>query len=184
MRITDDRYAQERARHEIAIRMIRHEARTGTIREDTGLSDDRIRKLYQAYFAKRPASPGAKRRRGKAPRQASYFTRTLTLHFESSLLGALYIEFDLLPPASMRAEHPLVAAQAFCDAYETHLELFSAASLSFEHARYLLELLQSGTQLCPCRCMHCGGSYIDELGAPRTQPCPVCRLKRTPKRRS
>ena len=43
--MTDDRYAAERSQFELALRMIRHEARTRTIRECTGLSDDRIRKL-------------------------------------------------------------------------------------------------------------------------------------------
>jgi hypothetical protein len=50
MRLTDDRYAGERSQFELALRMIRHEARTRTIRECTGLSDDRIRKLYARYF--------------------------------------------------------------------------------------------------------------------------------------
>ena len=50
MRLTDDRYANERSQFELALRMIRHEARTRTIRECTGLSDDRIRKLYSTYF--------------------------------------------------------------------------------------------------------------------------------------
>ena len=63
MRLTDDRYASERSQFELALRMIRHEARTRTIRECTGLSDDRIRKLYSTYFrnsgaaALAPASP-------------------------------------------------------------------------------------------------------------------------------
>ena len=50
MRFTDDRYAGELGQFELALRMIGHEARTRTIRECTGLSDDRIRKLYSRYF--------------------------------------------------------------------------------------------------------------------------------------
>ena len=50
MKLTDDRYAAERRQFELALRMIGHEARTGTITECTGLSDDRIRKLYARYF--------------------------------------------------------------------------------------------------------------------------------------
>ena len=45
MRLTDNRYASERSQFELALRMIHHEARTRTIKECTGLSDDRIRKL-------------------------------------------------------------------------------------------------------------------------------------------
>jgi hypothetical protein len=50
MRATDDRYRAEQAKFDLAMRMIRHEARTGTIRYFTGLNDDRIRKLYTSYF--------------------------------------------------------------------------------------------------------------------------------------
>jgi hypothetical protein len=40
MRATDDRYRAEQDKFELAMRMIRHEARTGTIRYWTGLSAD------------------------------------------------------------------------------------------------------------------------------------------------
>ena len=50
MRATDDRYTAERDRFDLAIRMIRHEARTGTIRLCTGFTEDRIRKIYASYF--------------------------------------------------------------------------------------------------------------------------------------
>jgi hypothetical protein len=45
MRVSDDRYTRDRQRLDLALRLIRHEARTFTIREWTGLSDDRIRKV-------------------------------------------------------------------------------------------------------------------------------------------
>jgi hypothetical protein len=47
MRLTDNRYAQERFQLEVAMRMIRFEARTCTVRTCTGLSEDRVRKLYK-----------------------------------------------------------------------------------------------------------------------------------------
>jgi hypothetical protein len=39
MRISDDRYSRDRSRFDIAVQFIRHEARTHTIRDWTGLSD-------------------------------------------------------------------------------------------------------------------------------------------------
>ena len=45
MRISDDRYSRERLSLDLALRFLRHEARTQTIRAWQGLSDDRIRKL-------------------------------------------------------------------------------------------------------------------------------------------
>ena len=49
MRVTDDRYSRDLRRYDLAVRLIRHEARTQTIRQWTGLTDDRIRKLYRSY---------------------------------------------------------------------------------------------------------------------------------------
>ena len=54
MRVTDDRYAGELEKFDLAIRMIGHEARTGTIRTCTGFTEDRIRKIYSTYFKLRP----------------------------------------------------------------------------------------------------------------------------------
>jgi hypothetical protein len=48
MRVSDDRYTRDRQRLDLALRLIRHEARTFTIRQWTGLSDDRIRKVWCA----------------------------------------------------------------------------------------------------------------------------------------
>ncbi len=48
MRVTDHRYAAELDKFNLAVRMIRHEARTGTIRACTGFSEDRIRKIYNS----------------------------------------------------------------------------------------------------------------------------------------
>ena len=41
MRVSDDRYTRDRQKFDLALRLIRHEARTFTIRQWTGLSDDR-----------------------------------------------------------------------------------------------------------------------------------------------
>ena len=66
MRISDDRYSRERLRMELALRFLQHEARTQTIRTWTGLSDDRIRKLYRSYMSE-AALPAAASRQVAAP---------------------------------------------------------------------------------------------------------------------
>src|SRR5690606_20837452 len=78
MHISNERYIRERQRHDLALRMIRHEARTCTIRSCTGLTEDRIRKLYKA-FAEQLMTVPLRRKRGKSPRQIAYFTRTTQL---------------------------------------------------------------------------------------------------------
>ncbi len=47
-------FSRDRFRLDLALRFMRHEARTHTIRKWTGLTDDRIRKLYKAYLSETP----------------------------------------------------------------------------------------------------------------------------------
>jgi hypothetical protein len=108
MRITDDRYHRERLRMELALRFLRHEARTQTIRNWTGLSDDRIRKLYRSYL--NDARRELPRHRGKSPHQIAYFTRSTRLQEETLalatplwLLGVLTIASTPETPGSLAA---------------------------------------------------------------------------------
>src|ERR1700751_2741768 len=95
MRISDDRYRRERWALELALRFLRHEARTQTIRAWTGLSDDRIRKLYRSYMShSRRYLP---RHRGKSPHQIAYFTRSLRLQEETALLASVLSLVGVVP---------------------------------------------------------------------------------------
>jgi hypothetical protein len=51
MRISDDRYSRERLSLDLALRFLRNEARTQAIRAWTGLTDDRIRKVFCSSYA-------------------------------------------------------------------------------------------------------------------------------------
>ena len=95
MRLTDNRYASEKAQFELALRMIQHEARTRTIRECTGLSDDRIRKVYATYFRDTGPQP-VRRRRGKSPQQIGMFVKTPANQLEATTLVALFCASLLL----------------------------------------------------------------------------------------
>ena len=182
MHISNDRYFRDRQRHDLALRMIRHEARTCTIRTCTALTDDRIRRLYKTfarYQARQHASIQIRRRRGKSPRQIAFFTRNVFIQFESSFLTGVFASFGLLRPRSTAAgeDSILEFGQLFCDAYETHLQLLQTSRISFEHAWFLLQLLVRGGSLQLARCRHCYSRYLrDALNVAR-RACPVCELK-------
>src|SRR5215467_4916556 len=89
MRISEDRYSRERLSLDLALRFLRHEARTQTIRAWTGLTDDRIRKLWRGYLRRTSAVTVAPRHRGKSPHQVSYFTRSPRLKQETAVLASL-----------------------------------------------------------------------------------------------
>lgn len=179
MHISNDRYFRDRQRHDLALRMIRHEARTCTIRCCTGLTDDRIRRLYKAY-SRQQSSAHVRRRRGKAPRQIAFFTRNVHLQLEASFLNSVFTAFGLLRAARRenRGDPSIEYGELFCDAYETHRQLLQTARISFEHAWFLLHLLNRGNALKAVHCRRCHSRYLrDGLNAAR-RGCPFCNLRR------
>lgn len=176
MRLTDDRYARERHRLELALRMIRLEARTCTIRGCTGLTDDRIRKLFNTYV--RPTTRGSiRRRRGKSPQQTGCFTHTLSAHLASSVLSGVLASSGLLAAALEHGLSNIELGALMCDAYEFYREISPRSSLSFEHAWFLLRALRIGDEFSLERCCECSGLYLEERGLAQPQTCPLCRLR-------
>ncbi len=174
MNISNARYFHDRQRHDLALRMIRHEARTHTIRRCTGLSDDRIRRLYRTYLDAELVQ--VRRRRGKSPRQVAFFTRNAQLQFESSFLANLLATFGLLREGRipLPGQAALDFGAVFCDAYETHRQLLPVATISFEHAWFLLQLLNRGEQLHITHCRHCRCDYVHDLINLAHKDCPTC----------
>jgi hypothetical protein len=192
MHISNERYFHERQRHDLALRMIRHEARTCTIRSCTGLTDDRIRRLYKTYASHMPSVP-VRRRRGKSPRQVAFFVRNTRAQLESSMLASVFATFGLWRtqasvPSGSNASGSLALGsiefgRLFCDAFETHRQLLRTADISFEHAWFLLQLLSRNVDLHAVRCRHCDSQYLRDRVNVCRRACPVCTLKRTPAER-
>jgi hypothetical protein len=178
MRISDDRYTRDQLRLDLAWRLIHHEARTFTIRQWTGLSDDRIRKLYRNYVG----TEGTRRilrHRGKSPRQAAYFFRNPDLHFQAAQLASLFLVYGLLCGTFLGIESryrlgSLESGALLCVAYEAYLELHVPARISFEHAWFLLLALGKHDELGVARCELCGGVTLSDLLARRRIGCPNC----------
>jgi Flagellar transcriptional activator (FlhC) len=173
MRVHDDRYSRDQRRFEIAMRFIRHEARTHTIRAWTGLTDDRIRKLYRNYDfdigGTRPV-----RHRGKSPQQPAFFTRSIRARQESALLASLCRSIGVLPTAPIRIEPGLGRAELLCDAYEIYRAQVASPLISFEHAVFLLAALCRGDELTLGTCRDCAAVVVADRWAMRAPRCLVC----------
>jgi hypothetical protein len=183
MQISNDRYFRDRQRHDLALRMIRHEARTCTIKCCTGLTDDRIRRLHKA-LADLPIR--VRRRRGKSPRQIAFFTRNARMQFESSFLASVFTAFGLTKQEgdSPRELPSIEFGELFCDAYETHMQLLRRGAVTFEHAWFLLQLLDRQRELKMTRCRRCQTHYLRDLFNITQRTCPTCELKTEPSPRS
>lgn len=181
MRLTDDRYAGERSQFELALRMIGHEARTRTIRECTGLSDDRIRKVYATYF-RNSGRTSIKRRRGKSPRQVMHFVRNPSNQLQATTLVALFRASLLLRIDEQQRVHAcwprpdVEFGHRLCRAYETYLLLHDDAALSFEWAWNLLHSIAGNDELYLASCAGCGGRYVQDAYAIDDRTCPACVL--------
>jgi len=177
MRISDDRYSRERTRMEVALRFLRHEARTQTIRAWTGLSDDRIRKLYRSYMSQ--ARRQLPRHRGKSPHQIAYFTRSLRLQEEAALLASMLSLLGVVPAgtASTAAATTLpgvARGELLCRAFEAFRLVLPAAQISFEHAVFLATALTRGDQLRLGDCSGCGSLMVTERFRLRSALCSHC----------
>ena len=182
MRITDNRYRGELDKFDLAVRLIRHEARTGTIRRFTGFTEDRIRKLYGAYFKSVPGDQ-VRRRRGKSPRQIGRFVSSARRQNEATLLACLYLFCNVIDLNSdgrvSRARSGSGVALGFrlCQAYESYLKLYPDPQLSFEWAWNLYHSLIESRELYFAWCEICGGPYVQDKYALDYQRCPLCELK-------
>lgn len=177
MRPTDDRYRGEQAKFDLAMRMIKHEARTGTIRYVTGLHDDRIRKLYTTYF--KFSSAPVKRRRGRSPTRIGPLVRTPQRALESGAFANMLIANALVSleqPPGPNLKGNIDLGHRFCECFDTLERLVPQHSLSFEWGWNLLMSIRRGDELGLARCSRCANGYVfDLLSLPRTI-CPSCLL--------
>lgn len=179
MRLTDDRYAGEKSQFELALRMIRHEARTRTIRECTGLSDDRIRKLYSTYF-RNGGHRSIKRRRGKSPRQVGRYVKNADNQLQASTLVALFCAGLLLRIDENDKVHAcwprpdVEFGHRLCRAFETYVLLHKNPQLSFEWAWNLLQCISINDELYLANCDFCNARYVQDSYALDNGTCPTC----------
>ncbi len=181
-------YVDERQRTELALRMIGHEARTCTIKFCTGLSDDRIRRLYGRYF--KADRQSVKRQRGKSPSRTAIYVRNATYQCEATSLAMLLLASDVLTLTGdgrllgQSRGNPLQQGLRFCLAFETYRSLHRTPHFCFERAWGLYRALERGDELVLMACVACAGVYVHHLLEMDQGHCPCCRLKGVRRRRS
>ena len=179
MRLTDDRYSGEKGQFELALRLIRHEARTRTIRECTGLSDDRIRKVYTTYFL-HSGDSRVKRRRGKSPRQVARYVKNAESQLQATTLVALFSAGLLIRIDRHNRVHPcwpradVEFGHRLCRAYEDYCLLHEDAQFSFEWTWNLLQCIARNDELYLAVCVTCHALYGQDAYALDYKTCPMC----------
>jgi hypothetical protein len=135
-------------------------------------------KLYRSYVL-HDGARGVLRHRGKSPRQAAFFFRNPELNFQSAQLASLFVMYGLLARGHAGLEPryrvgSLESGALLCQAYEAYVDLHVPASISFEHAWFLLLALARRDEVGISRCAICGGVRLRDLLAKHKLACGTC----------
>ena len=179
MRISDDRYNRDIRRHTLAMRLIRHQARTDTIQRWTGLSAFRIRALVHSY-GEETGPMTVQRHRGAAPRKLSVFYKSADHEIQSLALAICYQVEGLIPKDPVvdaaRTFPGIEAGERLCNAFDAFTGMFPRVHLTLEHAILLAIALAAANELTLGECSHCSGLVIANCQDVRSRLCIYCRL--------
>jgi hypothetical protein len=176
MRLTEERYYRDCARLQIAVQFLKHKARTYTICLWTGLTEDRVRKLYRCYVS--ADSTCMSRSRGKSPRRIELFGQSERYHREAACLASLLTLLKVVPTANepLGAEGPytLVRAMHLCQAFEMYRAIVESPKIDFEHAVLLATTLTRGKEMRLDVCRNCDGLVLAGARVERVDCCYHC----------
>ncbi len=176
MRISDERYTKDRRALDVAAMLVEFEARTGTIRRLTGLTDDRIRKLSRACGAG-GHSETHRRHRGRSPQRVTHILgKTRTRSEASTLLGLCRLMgvTPAMATATERGPDRVLRAERLCDAYWTFRSLLPEATLSFEHLLLLLSEVEKSEEMTSTYCRSCNAVLVVDMLSLHASRCPHC----------
>ncbi len=176
MRISDERYTKDRRALDVAAMLVEFEARTGTIRRLTGLTDDRIRKLSRACGAG-GHSETHRRHRGRSPQRVTHILGKTRSRSEASTLLGLCRLMGVTPSmatATERGPDRVLRAERLCDAYWTFRSLLPEATLSFEHLLLLLSEVEKSEEMTSTYCRSCNAVLVVDMLSLHASRCPHC----------
>ena len=176
MRLSQNRYAKDMRRRDLAIRMIEYEARTSTIVDWTGLTRYQIQGMFSGYTELREHP----RHRGVSPFQTAFFSRSLWHECESAALATIELEMEIIPAKAMpeiASQLPgLARGERLLNAFDLYRALVPRPKISLEYAVLLASELAIARTLTLRRCVRCDGlMVVDRLG-PLHENCAFCRL--------
>lgn len=179
MRVTDDRYLRDRRAFDLAWRLIKLGARTGTISRWTGIAERRVRALQQSYGSHEPGSVGSlKRPRGQSPYRIERLLHSLQQQQEATRFAHLCKLTGVLPPSRLadvdRLLPEIERGELLCSAYESFKQNFPESSLSIEQAVLLLTELVRGDEVGLEECRTCGNFQIVDRLDPGPRLCAAC----------
>jgi len=180
MRVSEDRYARDLRRIQLAHRLIRHEVRTYWICAFTQQTIDRVRNLLRSY---EDDLEGLKRHRGTPPHSCSKLM-TPTLHSEASALAGIVLLWRLIPAERIvnarRTLPSLELGEQLCKAFELFSHVVPGCAMTMDRT-ILLTMALAERQLTLGHCRECNAAILlDPTDLPR-ELCLWCQKDRSPR---
>lgn len=177
MRVSDDRYSHDFRSFHLALRMLKHEARTNTISAWTGFSPERIRNLAKSHRHEHPTRE-MERHRGPSPTQLAPLMINPMVRSEVAAVGGLCRILGVVPKeplANARQRLPSIAnGERLCAALELFRQVVPGARLSLEQAVALAIALAEGDRWSLGHCDRCRGVILLDRLSPRRPICVHC----------
>jgi len=176
VRVSEDRYAKDLRRLNVAQRLIQHEVRTQWICALTGFSEERVRRLFRAY---QKTLGTVRRHRGPAPTRVAAFVRSPTLRAEASAIGGLarVLQVVPLPPTAggRLNRFGVEGAERLCRVFEVYRQVAPDSRFTMDQLIRLVIALSERQEFEIGHCGNCHGALLlDRLGDAR-RVCPACR---------
>jgi hypothetical protein len=159
---------------QIAIRLMRNQARTQTIQRFTGVSKDRL-----ATLRHRLGIGSDTRFRGPSPYSLGQIMRSPRLRDEGAAIATLCILMGAIRPPLIGGSgtanlFTLNSADRLCDAFELFKECFPTAQITFEQTVLLALSLIRDSTMTLAHCPHCrAAQLLDRMGSPQVR-CRGC----------
>jgi hypothetical protein len=157
--LNNDPLTRELQRIEFAKRLTMHRARTGTIMDLTGLTQNRL-----TGFRRRWKVPEETRLRGSRPKLLDVFLRTPEARTETAALLSICRAFDALPqrPRDYAPDGKLFidVGLRVLESFEAYRAVRPASDLEFDDLMLLIRELDEATVLRLGKCKGCRSTII------------------------
>ena len=163
-------------RHQLALRLMAHQARTQTITALTSLSRHQLAALRQRCSIRERT-----RQRGPSPRSLDRFTHSLQARREGATLAVFCHAYRVLPMRaaahdSRRRRMTLEFGERLCATYEAYSACFPQSRIAIEELLSLVIGLSDGREVGLGCCASCGGTVLIDNLASNRATCPQCHV--------
>lgn len=185
MRLSEFSYSRDLLSFNVAVRMLRQDARTRTISAWTGISAERVRKLWMGQ--RREGSHRLPRReRGPTPSHLEAVLKSESLRSEAAAVAGVCRMLEVVPPerwpTARGAVALLVKGEQVLSARELFQDIIPRRRLTFEEWLLLLHSLADGTAWSVARCERCPAMVVVDRLTLASALCEACQHKRRSKK--